>query len=249
MKPAAARTTVRAIGYVRVSTAEQAQSGLGLAGQRAAIVDFARRQGLDLVSTHADEGVSGAAPITERTGLLAAMQSLRRGDVLLVSRLDRLSRGNAIETAAIEQLADRKGARIMSTQGEGTEGTDPSAVLLKHMIQSIATYERSLISARTKAALRVKIARGERAGAERFGRDESERDALAIILDSTAAGCSPASIAADLNARGSRTRAGSPWRREYVRGILRTVNATRPAANKTRRANDAAFALVTRTAA
>src|SRR5687767_174268 len=135
----------RAIAYVRVSTAEQVSSGLGLEAQKAAIADCARRQGFTLAATYADEGQSGAAPLDQRTGLLAAIEALRAGDVLMIAKLDRLSRGDVIESAVIEELVSRKRARILSAGGEGTERDDPTAHLTRRMLQLVANYEKSLI--------------------------------------------------------------------------------------------------------
>ncbi|MBE7195408.1 MAG: recombinase family protein, partial [Gordonia polyisoprenivorans] len=61
-----------ALGYVRVSTEEQAQSGAGLAAQRATIEAEAARRGLTIVAWHADEGISGKA-IANRPGLADAV--------------------------------------------------------------------------------------------------------------------------------------------------------------------------------
>src|SRR4051794_39498727 len=81
------------IGYVRVSTEEQADSGLGLEAQRAKLAEEARRRGWDLVGVLADEGVS-AKEMDSRPGLQAALDRVESGDaqILLVSKLDRLSR-------------------------------------------------------------------------------------------------------------------------------------------------------------
>lgn len=236
--------TNNAIGYLRVSTTEQAHSGLGLEAQRHAIETYCQRQSLTLAALHADEGVSGAAPLTERSALLAALESLTPGSVLVVARLDRLSRGDAIEAAIIESLAARKRARIVSTNGEGTDGDGPAATLTRQLLQAIAGYERALIAARTKAALRAKIARGEQAGTARFGATEQERAALDIIEDGRAAGYSFTAIADELNAKGFTTRSGQPWRFEYVRGIIRTREGTRTVPTNRHRATRAAMALI-----
>src|SRR3954454_14784867 len=85
---------VRAIGYVRVSTSEQADSGAGLAAQEHAIRTEAERRGWDLVEVFVDAGVSGRS-LTGREALAAALEAVEdggRADVLVVAKLDRLSR-------------------------------------------------------------------------------------------------------------------------------------------------------------
>src|SRR5579863_4277630 len=81
-----------AIIYRRVSTDEQAKSGLGVDAQLAICQQGAARLGLRVTSVCTDEGLSGSLAPQERPGLLDAIGKLRRGDVLLVSKRDRLAR-------------------------------------------------------------------------------------------------------------------------------------------------------------
>src|SRR6185436_6423611 len=116
---------MQAVVYLRVSTDEQADSRAGLEAQ----ADNCRRCALDLgaelVGPFADEGVSGASGLDKRPGLLQAIAELTRGDVLLVAKRDRLGR-DPICIAMIEAAVKRKGSRITSSAGEGTEGDDPT---------------------------------------------------------------------------------------------------------------------------
>ena len=129
------------IAYLRVSTDEQANSGLGL--------------GLDaqLDAIYRDEGHSGSD--LKRPALMDAIDALSAGDVLVVAKRDRLAR-DTFFSAWIEKEAKRRGARILSAAGEGTENDDPASVLMRNIIDSFAQYERDLIAARTKAALEQK---------------------------------------------------------------------------------------------
>jgi len=96
----------RAVSYIRVSTEQQADSGLGLEAQRDSIAVAARRLGLELARTFVDAGTSGALGIEDRPILLDAVAALRRGDVLLVAKRDRLGR-DVIAMAMIEGLIAR----------------------------------------------------------------------------------------------------------------------------------------------
>src|SRR5579871_5546021 len=80
------------VGYCRVSTEEQAVSGLGLAAQEQAIRAECERRGVALVALHADAGISGKS--LDRPGLTATLRQLDagEGDVLMSAKLDRLSR-------------------------------------------------------------------------------------------------------------------------------------------------------------
>jgi DNA invertase Pin-like site-specific DNA recombinase len=222
----------RALAYLRVSTEQQADSGLGLEAQQASVTAAAKRLGLELSNTFIDAGVSGGLAIEERPVLLDAVASLKRGDVLLVAKRDRLGR-DVIAVAMIERLVTKRGARIVSAAGEGTESDDPSGVLMRRLIDSFAEYERLIISARTKSALAAKRRRGERvSGLVPYGcslasdgrtleANADEERIIAVIQSLRRAGLSMPLIAAELNRRGLRTRAGSAWRFEYVRRVLK----------------------------
>lgn len=219
----------RAFGYLRVSTDSQADSGLGLEAQRSAIEAAAKRLGLALVDVFTDSGLSGALDIEDRPSLFAAVQALKRGDVLIVAKRDRLGR-DLVGVALIERSITRKGARVISAAGEGTEGTDASAMLQRQILDCFSEYERRLIGQRTKAALRAKRERGERAGNVPFGyslnadgrrldRNEAEQAVLSILGELKRAGYSQRAIAAELNRQGFTTRRGTAWRHQYVASL------------------------------
>jgi DNA invertase Pin-like site-specific DNA recombinase len=223
----------RAIGYLRVSTDKQAESGLGLEAQDASVTASAARLGLPLAAVFTDAGTSGSLGIEDRPVLLEAVAALKRGDVLIVAKRDRIGR-DVIAVAMIERLVTKRGARIVSAAGEGTDtGDDPAGVLMRRLIDSFAEYERLIIGARTKAALAAKRKRGERISRfipygyqladdrrtlEPLG---AEQAILGDMREQRAAGDSFQGIANRLNARGLRTRVGSPWLYEYVRSALR----------------------------
>lgn len=219
----------RAFGYLRVSTDQQAESGLGLDAQREAVDKTAARLGLPLAEVFTDAGLSGALDLESRPSLFAAVQSLKRGDVLIVAKRDRLGR-DLIGVAMIERSITRKGARIVSAAGEGTEGTDAGAMMQRQILDVFAEYERRLIGQRTKAALQAKRARGERAGNIPFGYRvasdgqklepcEAEQAALAILRELRGAGFTLQRIAEELNRQGFTTRRGTPWRFQYVAAL------------------------------
>jgi DNA invertase Pin-like site-specific DNA recombinase len=221
----------RAIAYLRVSTDQQAESGLGLEAQEAAVHSAAFRLRLTIARTFVDGGTSGKLGIEDRPVLLEAVAALRRGDVLLVAKRDRIGR-DVIAVAMIERLVAKRGARVISAAGEGTESDDPAGVLMRRLIDSFSEYERLIISARTRAALAAKRRRGERVSrfapyGFRFADDGQtvepepvEQPILARIYEARAAGLSLPRIARELNQDGAYTRSGSPWQWEYLRSIV-----------------------------
>lgn len=223
----------RAIGYCRVSTDQQRESGLGLEAQATAIAQTAARLNVQLIQTFTDAGISGRLSIDDRPALADALNTLRRGDVLIVAKRDRIAR-DAFLSVLIEREAAKKGARIISAAGEGTETDDPAAVFTRRILDAVAELERALTAARTRAALRAKRARGERAGCEPYGyrvngdgrtlhHHEPEQRILTVIHECRAARYSLRDVAGELNRQGFTTRAGSPWRFEYIRSLIRTI--------------------------
>ena len=89
-----AQASNAAIGYVRVSTQEQATTGVSLDAQEARIRAYATMRGLDLVAVVVDAGVSGAKALEERAGGAAILEALHRGTVahIVALKLDRLFR-------------------------------------------------------------------------------------------------------------------------------------------------------------
>jgi DNA invertase Pin-like site-specific DNA recombinase len=95
--------------------------------QEAACRLGAARLGLELAGVHADEAVCSVDLIDKRPALLEAIASLGKGDVLIVAKRDRLGR-DPIVVAVTEAAILRRGARIVSAAGEGTEGDGPTDV-------------------------------------------------------------------------------------------------------------------------
>ena len=105
---------------------------------------------------------------------------------------------------------------------------------MRRIVDAFAEYERLLIGARTRAAMREKKSRGQRVGNVAFGFQvgddgsrvvpcEAEQEVVALIRRHRAAGPTLEAIAADLNASGYRTRRGTQWRHQYVRAVLQAA--------------------------
>lgn len=154
---------MNAVAYLRVSTDEQAESRAGLEAQLHAIHIHCERHGLTLNGTFSDEGVSGAAQLDKRPGLLDAVNAVTKGAVLLVSKRDRLAR-DVVACAVVERMVAKRGGRVVSVAGEGTDSDDATSILMRRIVDAFAEHERLVIAARTRAALQAKRRRGERAG-------------------------------------------------------------------------------------
>lgn len=157
---------MKTIAYLRVSTDEQSQSGLGLEAQKAACAKF------EPVEYFIDAGVSGAASIDKRPALVAALGALGRGDVLVIAKRDRLAR-DPIISATIERIIDTRKATLVAADGAGN-GDQPADVLMRRMLDAFAEHERLVIKARTKAALGALRAQGRVYGQVPFGYDAQD---------------------------------------------------------------------------
>ncbi|KAA0240726.1 recombinase family protein [bacterium] len=237
MPRASTRTNASlAVAYLRVSSGQQADSRLGLEGQRATIQRWADARGVQLVAWAEDAGLSGAVALEKRPGLMEALAALRlhRAGVLVVDKRDRIAR-DVVLAAMAERLVEREHARLFSAAGEG-EGDEPGAVLMRHMIDAFAEYERALIGARTSSALKAKVARGERLGAARVGErlvggsyepEEKEAALVRRVMELRGQGRTFRAIRAQLVAEGFRGRQGRAPRLATVFAIANRNEARR----------------------
>jgi DNA invertase Pin-like site-specific DNA recombinase len=213
-RPCKTTTTPGVVGYLRVSTEEQVVSGLGLAAQRAAIETECARRGLELLAVHTDPGLSGKS--LSRPGLTAALTDLDagRGTVLMVAKLDRLSR-SVHDATGLLLRADRAGWGLIALDAN-VDTTTPQGAAMTQVLAVFAELERRLIGERTKAALAVKRAQGITLGRPRT----LPAEVIQRIQSAHAAGASWSAIARELNTDAVPTaQGGTRWYPATVRLI------------------------------
>lgn len=217
MAPALAHVPPKAIGYCRVSTGDQINSGAGLDAQRAALQAEADRRGwaLELV---VEDGLS--AKDLNRPALVSALARLDAGeaDVLVVSKLDRLSRSVKDFGGLLERASKKKWSVLCLDLGVDT--TTPVGEFTANVVVSASQYERRLIGQRTKDALAAKKAAGVRLGRPR----QLAHDVVERIVSTKAAGGTLAGIARELTEEGVPTaQGGKRWYASTVAAVLRSV--------------------------
>jgi DNA invertase Pin-like site-specific DNA recombinase len=150
------------VAYLRVSTAQQGRSGLGIEAQRAAIARFAAAEGFEITAEHVEiETGKGDDALDRRPKLNAALAEAKlRHCQVAVAKLDRLSR----DVAFISSLMAKRVPFVVTELGRDV---DP---FMLHVYAALAEKERRLISERTKAALAAAKARGVRLGNRAGGR-------------------------------------------------------------------------------
>jgi DNA invertase Pin-like site-specific DNA recombinase len=208
---------VQVVGYVRVSTDEQAASGAGLEAQRAAILAECKRRGWTLVEMIEDQGYS--AKDLKRPGVQEALRVLKAGDAaaLVVAKLDRLSR-SMVDFAGLMAQAQKQSWALVALDC-AVDTTTPAGEAMAHMLATFAQFERRLIGQRTREALAIKKAQGVQLGRPRVLPDEVRER----IRWMHAGGESLAAIARALSAEGVATaQGGVRWYPSTVRAVLQS---------------------------
>lgn len=212
--------TYSVVGYVRVSTGEQADSGAGLEAQRQAIAAEAERKGWRLIHVYEDAGASGKS-MNGRHGLERAIDAVERGeaDALVVSKLDRLSR-SLLDFAALMERGRRRGWNLVALD-LGVDTSTPAGEMMANVLATFAQFERRLIGQRTRDALAVKRAQGVTLGRPRTMSVET----VERIRELRRLGMSISDIAHELNNDGVPTATGRG--RWHPPGVARALSWVR----------------------
>jgi DNA invertase Pin-like site-specific DNA recombinase len=223
------------VAYLRVSTDKQGRSGLGIEAQAASVADHVRRAGCQLVATYTEVETGTKDCLENRPELRKAIANAKRcRGILVVAKLDRLSRSVAV-TSALHQ----SGVEFICVD-------NPSANRLTvQILAAVAEAEARATSERTKAALKAYKARGgllgasmpqcrnltqeaRRKGAKAAGEAhhrnfiQAYADVADQINDLRRTGSSLRSICAVLNATGQSSRRGKTWTPTQVTRVLRS---------------------------
>jgi DNA invertase Pin-like site-specific DNA recombinase len=202
------------IGYVRVSTGEQASSGLGLKAQRAAIAAEVEQRGWTLLRV--EEDVASGRTRRKRPGLERALASWRNheADAIVAAKLDRLSR-SVIDFAQLVDESQRRGYALVVLD-PAIDLTTPNGRLVAGVLAQVAQWEREMIASRIRAAFEVK----------RLGGDERQVSVAARqrIVELRQSGLSERGIASALDDEGVPAL-GQRWHRSTVARVLRQERA------------------------
>lgn len=245
-------TDVNAIGYVRYSTMHQGDNSIGR--QCDAIERWAARSGAHLLAVYIDREVSRTKDHDERPGLMAAIDALKPGAVLVAENVSRYA-GSPSILDGIRRAAQRMKARVTTADASGDDDLDEDrqdfeALFSKREIKNIRK--------RTKGALAIKKMRGELVGHPPFGfrrkadgehviqrgrracaidcagclhveADPSEQGIIRQAVKLSDDGLSVRAIAAELAAAGHVGRKGKPLSHTQVHRILDRVLREREA--------------------
>lgn len=220
------------VGYYRVSTQQQGQSGLGLAAQREAVLRCLKSGDGELIAEYTEvETGKGANALAKRPQLRAALDLCRKKKAtLIIAKLDRLARNVHFVSGLIESGVEFIAADMPQAN---------KVMIQMHAVMS--EWERDQISARTKAALQAAKARGVKlgkAGAANLKPNIEERQAKARAFAENLRpvfeglrGLSRRAMATRLNALGLRTIRAGEWTHVQVGRVLKLLNARSPVAD------------------
>jgi len=219
---------------VRVSTAKQVESGLGLSDQRARLEAYCALRGLEIASIVTDEGESAGKPLGKRTGGAQLLEMIRKRsiDAVVVLKLDRAFR-NASDALATSDAWDRAGIalHVADMAGSAMDTTSAAGRMFLTMLAGFAEFERNLVAERTTAALAHKA----RSGDMRLGKDApygwkyegkalvlepKEQEILAFVRGLSEQGLGTTAICRELSAKGLKNRAGTDFKRTQIDRML-----------------------------
>lgn len=148
--------------YTRFSPRPDAEDCDSCETQRKVCEEFAKRQGWEVVSVVADEGISGADEC--RPKLIDAVNSLKPGGVLLVYRFDRIAR-NVYLFETVRRKVEEQKAQLIAVSGDIECGDEAIRTLVRQILAAVAEYERKMIAQRVSTAMRTKQRDGRRMSA------------------------------------------------------------------------------------
>ena len=206
------------IGYIRVSTINQAEEGVSLEAQRRKIEAYCDLHDLHLTEITEDAGISGKS-VNGRPGIQMVIDKVksRKVDNVVVFKLDRLAR-NLKEACEISELMQKKGVALHSISEKIDTGS-ATGKLFYNILSAMNEWERGVISERTVTALALKKSKGQRISrfapyGYKFDGDnivkvDKEQEVIQIVKNMAAKGNTIQSIINYLSIQGYSNRKGN----------------------------------------
>jgi len=222
----------KVVGYIRVSTIEQAQSGLSLINQQQKIQAYCEALDLELKEIITDAGIS--AKTLRRPGIEKVIKKVKKNEVdaVVILKLDRLTR-NVRDLGNMIELFEKSTVSLISVQDSINTSTAAGKLVL-NVLGSVAQWESEAIGERTKAAMKIKKDKCERVGEIPYGYDlakdgikliknKKEQLILKRIINLRKANISYNKIAIQLRNDGVTTKKGGQWHSQTVCNIYKAV--------------------------
>ena len=229
-------SSMRAMGYARVSTDKQADQGVSLEAQEAKIRAMATVQGAAVIELIVEGGES--AKDLKRPGMerLLTLVDERKVDTVIIAKLDRLTR-SVKDLAELLERFQRRDVSLVSV-AESLDTGSAAGRLVINIMTAVSQWEREAIGERTRDAMQHKKSTGRCVGNIAYGYrlapdgehiepEPTEQAALAQILTLRGQGRSLRQIAVALNRQALRTRRGAGWRHDHVLRVIGSGSVSR----------------------
>jgi site-specific DNA recombinase len=224
----------KAVGYVRVSSEEQAQHGYSIDAQIAKVKAYADLYEIELADVVIDAGIS--AKNLKRPGLARCLEMLTKGEVeaLVIFKLDRLTRSMKDWQHLIDGYFSEKAGKALLSVSDQIDTRSASGRLCLNMLMSIAQWEREVTGERTSIALKHKQNKGDFVGKPAYGSkvvdqklvaDQDEQIIINQVLQMKAERKTLQQIADDLNNRQIPSKRGGVWYPTTVKNVLQCKTA------------------------
>lgn len=165
---------MKVFGYIRVSTAEQATNGESLDTQRAKILGYAMMQGWTVEEIFVEAGVSGSVPLADRPEGSRLLATVRKGDVIVTPKLDRMFRSASDALGTLEELKAQSTGLVMLDLG-GDVTSNGISKLVFTILSAVAENERDRIRERIREVKRHLASQGAYGGGKvPFGYDMAD---------------------------------------------------------------------------
>ncbi len=218
---------IRAIGYIRVSTDEQAKEGVSLENQEAKIRSYCDLKDFEILEIVQDAGIS--AKNLRRPGAQKVIEMAREQmfDAVVVYKLDRMFRSTSDALLTTKQF-DKWGVGFHSI----SENLDTKSAMGKFfftLTAALAEMEREIIGERTRDVLQRKKANGEVYGHVPFGfkrfkgkllAHKDEQKIIQAVLGMRQKGLNYSKISRELNQMGFKTKKGNKWYPQTVKNVI-----------------------------
>ncbi len=217
----------KAIGYIRVSTDEQAKEGMSLENQESKIRSYCDLKDFELLEIIQDAGIS--AKNLRRPGAQKVLEMAQKKmvDAVVVYKLDRMFRSTVDALETTKQF-DTWGVSFHSI----AENLDTKSAMGKFfftLTAALAEMEREIIGERTRDVLQRKKANGEVYGHVPFGykrfkgkllANEAEQEIIKTVLGLRDKGFNYSRISRKLNQQGFKTKKGNQWYPQTVKNVV-----------------------------
>ncbi len=229
---------MKAVGYTCLNTLSQQPKNFTLAVQEKAIKKYVKARGWEQIEIYQEVISSGNAQNQPMLDKIIADSSTGKFDVLVVARLDRLTRNIRKLNTLISTVCMKNGVGLTSIE-EGLDTYTASGELALKIIDIVTKWDTKRISDRTREIIARKRAKGEPVGHAPFGYTyknkklvtvKGELETVGLIRRQRETGMSYHKIAKFLNDRKITSKRGGVWYAETVKTVFRSSGAETPTA-------------------